>query len=1078
MFVAPSASVIELQLRRLKRSWGWSHYSVWVRLLDIPLIDRRSHYERIKVTRRRLAAPQRAFKTRRDMKPNFVRVLLLGLFIIAFTDADGSPTRLVETNFSDAKGWNRQQYYSTIRYADINGDGKSDICGRGTAGVYCAISDGTKFQNFALWLNNFSDANHWDQPQYYSTISFPDLNGDGKVDICGRGGAGVYCALSNGGGFQNFALWMKDFSDANHWDQPQYYSTITFADVNGDGKADVCGRGAAGVYCALSTGSGFGKATLWETTFSDANSWDKEQYYSTIRFVDVNNDGRADLCGRGALGIYCALSNGSGFGKPTLWNVKFSDANHWDQSEYYSTIRIVGGTLCARGAGGIDCAFSDNAGSFVGPELTSMNESDQNGWKDPKYYTAFALTKDLRIAARGTAGIWAGDGTPSDRLSLRTAANIDLRRQRLRNKIWGSITIDATQEVDSDQPISTPDVPPPADVTVRRYLVNMTTTGNHNVQGLADHYVVAGSHKLVIVNPGHTCHYGSNTYQDIQMVQDLLAEGYSVLATYMPLFTPLDCSQDHDRLFDLNDTWRPANGFNPVFYFLDPVRRGLNHAIRVGGYTQIYMTGLSGGGWTTTLYAALDPRVQWSVPIAGSEPFYVRPTSDAEQENAPDRGNDLFDFFIDASAGIARERVVTGYKDFYLMGAFGPERRQIQVLNRNDDCCFGQNEFLGYGTATWDQVVRQYEKEIRAAVLALGSGSFRVEINEADDCNLTNKCTSSPTTTLPNRHEFAKNTRTEVVLTELNGSAPFLGGAATGDSFARGMNGRFYRHSGATWTDTGLAGVGTPSALSNGNMIDLFFRSEADQLQHARLNGAGWLIIQDVGGTIISDPEAVSWGAGRIDVIAVGTDYRLHHWSRAGTGLWSQSTVPTPNVSAVGQAALATAGVNSLDMFFRGHDSLMYHVHSNGAAPYHLESTGRLIKNFPATLATSGQLWVYHVGRDDALYEGSQVSAGGSWTWTNFSATATPPISGVAGTPAATLVLATGGRAVCARTSTNTLVRFTGLGTSWTANVSGVKVLGPPSGTAAGVIVGLDSDQSAWSFDTGGFHPLGGYIDR
>jgi hypothetical protein len=33
------------------------------------------------------------------------------------------------------------------------------------------------------------------------------------------------------------------------------------------------------------------------------------------------------------------------------------------------------------------------------------------------------------------------------------------------------------------------------------------------------------------------------------------------------------------------------------------------------------MLGLSGGGWTTTLAAAIDPRIEVSFPTAGSTPF-------------------------------------------------------------------------------------------------------------------------------------------------------------------------------------------------------------------------------------------------------------------------------------------------------------------------------------------------------------------------------------------------------------------------------------------------------------------------
>jgi hypothetical protein len=48
-----------------------------------------------------------------------------------------------------------------------------------------------------------------------------------------------------------------------------------FADINGDGRADVCGRGIEGIYCKLSTGSGFGPIFLASSDFSDAQGWNQ-----------------------------------------------------------------------------------------------------------------------------------------------------------------------------------------------------------------------------------------------------------------------------------------------------------------------------------------------------------------------------------------------------------------------------------------------------------------------------------------------------------------------------------------------------------------------------------------------------------------------------------------------------------------------------------------------------------------------------------------------------------------------------------------------------------------------------------
>ena len=73
--------------------------------------------------------------------------------------------------------------------------------------------------------------------------------------------------------FGPMTLWETAFSDAGGWGLPQYGNTMMFADINGDGKRDVCGRGAAGIYCELSAGTGFGSFFLAQSFFSDANGW-------------------------------------------------------------------------------------------------------------------------------------------------------------------------------------------------------------------------------------------------------------------------------------------------------------------------------------------------------------------------------------------------------------------------------------------------------------------------------------------------------------------------------------------------------------------------------------------------------------------------------------------------------------------------------------------------------------------------------------------------------------------------------------------------------------------------------------
>jgi hypothetical protein len=345
--------------------------------------------------------------------------------------------QLVLSDFNDANGWKLPQYYQTIHFLDLNGDFVADMCARGIAGILCSIAQtNSTFSAQTLWSASFSDTdpNGWTDPSKYSTISFPDINGDGYPDVCGRGKGGIYCALSGmpaTAAFTGFSLWEGDFSDGNGWTDPKYYSTISFPDVNGDGKADLCARGVAGVLCAISNGtSAFTGLSNWASGFSDTdpNGWADPSKYSTIKFPDVDGDGKADVCGRGTQGILCAISNGTtGFTGLSLWNGDFADTSLWTQEKYYSTIaypRLTGDrkqSICARGIGGIICARSNGASAFVDYTGATHTDvwtgafSDGDGWgNDPSYYKTIQFIPEMAVSTtllpgvcgRGSRGVY------------------------------------------------------------------------------------------------------------------------------------------------------------------------------------------------------------------------------------------------------------------------------------------------------------------------------------------------------------------------------------------------------------------------------------------------------------------------------------------------------------------------------------------------------------------------------------------------------------------------------------------------------------------------------------------------
>jgi hypothetical protein len=276
--------------------------------------------------------------------------------------------------------------YAPPRTTDLDGDGRADVCGRGGLGLWCMLArdGGTFVQSSTLGL---SDAKGWANTKYYATIRMGNINGDKRADVCARASSGVLCWPSTGTDFGT-PITGPTLSDDSGWDKPQYYTTLRLMDLDGDGLDDLCARAAAGMRCWLSTGTGFGPS-ISGPTWSDAAGFDKPRFYGTLRTGDVDGDGRDDLCARTAGGMECWLSDGTGF--PThVAGPEWSDAQGWGKPEYWSTIRLtdVSGDgradLCARAAAGLRCAFSQ--GTSFAPSIQVAALSNANGWNEPAYY--------------------------------------------------------------------------------------------------------------------------------------------------------------------------------------------------------------------------------------------------------------------------------------------------------------------------------------------------------------------------------------------------------------------------------------------------------------------------------------------------------------------------------------------------------------------------------------------------------------------------------------------------------------------------------------------------------------------
>jgi len=212
--------------------------------------------------------------------------------------------------------------------------------------------------------------------------------------------------------------------------------------------------------------------------------------------------------------------------------------------------------------------------------------------------------------------------------------------------------------------------------------------------------------KLILYHQGH----GGDFLLGKDTIQFFLDRNFTVLAMAMPLLgmnnqpvIEIDGLGEMKLISHKKLRLLEANNFNPMKLFLDPIQINLNFLDKEYNFKRYSMIGLSGGGWTTVVYSAIDERISDSFSVGGSTPFYLRVDSrdmgDYEQTNI-----ELYKH--------------VNYLELYVLGAYGDGRQHVQIFNKNDSCCFSGN---GHET---------YEFVIKDKMSQLGKGDFQVFIDD------------------------------------------------------------------------------------------------------------------------------------------------------------------------------------------------------------------------------------------------------------------------------------------------------------------------------------------------------------
>ncbi len=249
------------------------------------------------------------------------------------------------------------------------------------------------------------------------------------------------------------------------------------------------------------------------------------------------------------------------------------------------------------------------------------------------------------------------------------------------------------------------------DVKNLKQLDKITIEMEHGVNSIAYFFIpYESNNKLIIYHHGHA----GDFILEKNTITFFLNNGYSVVAFNMPLkginSQPIIETSDFGPIkFIFHDQFPllESPNFSPMKYFVEPIALSLNFIEQNYDYDEYYMVGISGGGWTTIIYSAIDQRISQSYSVAGSYPLYLR----QEVKNLGDYEQNNPDIYR-----------ISNYLELYTMSSFGNDRKLVQLFIYNDPCCF-QAEL--YEKFSYGEIIQN-----RLEILG-GEGKFSVFLDNS-----------------------------------------------------------------------------------------------------------------------------------------------------------------------------------------------------------------------------------------------------------------------------------------------------------------------------------------------------------
>jgi VCBS repeat protein len=352
----------------------------------------------------------------------------------------------VPVDFAAAVEYNPNAYYSTsIAVADVNGDGKPDVL----VGSDCATPNTTcpADGRISVLLGNgdgtFETAVTYDSGGYGTQeIAAADVNGDGKPDLLLANSCASYTTCTNGTITVLLGNGDGTFQTAVSYNSGALYaSSITVADVNGDGKPDLLVANGCITSCPIPTGVDGAVGVLvgnGDGTFQNAITYDSGgQGANSIAVGDLKGNARLDVvvancaatasieqCNQGPGVVSILLGNGDGTfqtavpydtGGDDADSVTIADLNADGKLDLVLSERCQGGLNCSTdGAAAVllgngDGTFQSAVTYDSGYQTAAVAVADVNGDGKPDLISASSCTT-LGGSCAGWIGVLLGNG--------------------------------------------------------------------------------------------------------------------------------------------------------------------------------------------------------------------------------------------------------------------------------------------------------------------------------------------------------------------------------------------------------------------------------------------------------------------------------------------------------------------------------------------------------------------------------------------------------------------------------------------------------------------------------------------